>query len=187
MNQIKKNLIRNAAAAVALAACAVSSAWAVPTFNPATGNWYDVVSSGANGSWQNAENNAIALGGHLVTTNNAAEEIWLRTNFGTQRFWIGFNDVASEGNFVWSSGEAVTYTNWGGGEPNNAGGIEDFAVMNWNQSTAHWNDWSHLRPDFNTFGPFNGIAEYARVPEPTTLLLLGLGLAGLGFARKRLH
>ena len=27
----------------------------------------------------------------------------------------------------------------------------------------------------------------SNIPEPTTILLLGLGLAGLGFARKRLH
>ena len=37
--------------------------------------------------------------------------------------------------------------------------------------------------DLGTFD----IVAHQSVPEPTTILLLGLGLAGLGFARKRLH
>lgn len=132
---------------------AVDIAQCAPIYNPATGHWYDLVSSGDNGSWDNAENNAIALGGHLVTINDAAEEAWLRANFVAVdgqhiRYWIGFNDAAVEGTWVWASGEPVTYTNWDSDEPNNMMPPpigEDYAVLNWNLTTGGWNDWDHQR------------------------------------------
>jgi hypothetical protein len=154
---------------------------AVPIFNATTGHWYDLVSSGSNGAWINAENNAISLGGHLVTINDVNEEAWLRTTFGnTTRFWIGFNDSAVEGTWVWSSGEAVTYTNWGPGEPNDSMPPpigEDYAVLNW-LSSGEWNDWDHQRPDYYYI---DGIAEFDQnpIPEPTTICLIGFGLLGI--------
>ena len=36
--------------------------------------------------------------------------------------WIGLNDVAVEGGFVWTDGSAVDYVNWYSGEPNEYGG-----------------------------------------------------------------
>jgi len=169
---------------IALTFILSSVCWSAPIYNPVTGHWYDVVSSGQDGSWSNAESNAVLLGGHLVTINDAAEETWLRSNFGAStRYWIGFNDAAVEGTWVWSSGEAVTYTNWAGGEPNNSTPPpvgEDYAVLNW--SGAAWNDWDHQRTDYrNIFG----IAEIQSVPEPVTMLLLGLGLVGLAGVSRR--
>jgi hypothetical protein len=154
-------------------------------YNPATGHWYDIVSSGANGSWTNAENDAIALGGHLVTINDAAEEAWLRTNFGWQsRYWIGFTDAAQEGTWVWSSGEAVTYTNWDEGEANNSKPPdygENYAVVNWDTATGQWNDWDHMRPDYYHI---DGIYENP-VPVPGAVLLGALGLSVAGWRLRR--
>ncbi len=168
-------------------------------FNAATGHWYDIVSSGANGSWDNAEAAAVAGGGHLVTVNDAAEQTWLVANFGGGgiRSWIGFNDVATEGTWVWSRGETPGYTNWDSGEPNNMSppdGIgEDYGVINWDTGTGEWNDWSHLRPDYASNGPIDGIAEYDRdpgpvVPEPSAVIiwsLLGTFGVAMGWYRRR--
>jgi hypothetical protein len=43
-------------------------------------------------------------------------------------------------------------------------------------------DFIRIHDDSSTFG-----TEPPTVPDPTTILLLGLGLAGLGFTRRRLH
>lgn len=60
--------------------------------------------------------------------------------YAGQRFWIGFNDFESEGHWVWSTGEPVTYTNWCPGEPNNWENREHGGVINWDGNGC-WNDY----------------------------------------------
>src|SRR6185436_14013113 len=92
-----------------------------PTINPANGHLYYLLS---NGDWTDSEAFAQTLGGHLVTINDAAENAFVVANFSNfgavqRSIWIGFSDAASEGNFVWASGESPAYNNWRPGEPNN--------------------------------------------------------------------
>jgi hypothetical protein len=51
---------------------------------------------------------------------------------------IGYNDVDSEGTFVWHSGDSSNFNNWNSGEPNNSGANgEDYTLI---QGDAGWND-----------------------------------------------
>ena len=105
-----------------------------PITNPANGHVYFLIASN---TWTGAEAHAVSLGGHLVTLNNAAENEWVLNTFGwfggvARPLWIGLNDAAAEGVFVWVSGEAAAYRNWMPGEPNNGGGYvpdEDYVAM----------------------------------------------------------
>lgn len=104
------------------------------TINPANGRQYIVTPAM---SWTNAQNYARTLGGNLTTIRSKAENDWLQATFGKQSLWIGMNDVQTEGTFRWASGDAVTYTNWAQGEPNDYGGAEDFGQL---RDDGLWND-----------------------------------------------
>ncbi len=107
-----------------------------PILNPANGSEYYLLTRG---TWQQAQAAAIALGGHLVTIDNAQENEWIRTTFVRPfaiQVYFGITDQTIEGQFRWISGETVTYTNWRSGEPN-GGFAENFGVMSY---TGEWND-----------------------------------------------
>ncbi len=105
-----------------------------PTYN---GSRYQLTSAK---TWEEAQSEARSLGGNLVTINNAAEENWIKQTFGnSEGFWMGLSDKNQEGTFKWASGEALTYTNWAPGEPNDFGGGQDYGRINFSNS-RQWDD-----------------------------------------------
>ena len=101
-----------------------------PVTNPANGHTYYRLS---NSNWSDAEAFATGvLGGHLATIDDAAENTFVRATFadapGSGRVWIGLNDAATEGAFVYTSGAPFVYSNWDPGEPNNSND-EDYVAM----------------------------------------------------------
>jgi len=149
-----------------------------PVVNPANGNSYYLLDQS---SWTAARAEAVSLGGDLVTINDAAENAWVFAQFGAfggvdRNLWIGLNDVAVEGTFVWSNGEPVTFTNWSPGEPNNSfnGATEQYVHMwaanqNFSRPEGRWNDFVNDPSPGAAGAPsrFFGVVEV--VPEPATL------------------
>ena len=74
-----------------------------PITNAANTHAYFLLNSN---TWTTSEAEAVGLGGHLATINDAAENQWvLNTFFPLTRvpyasLWIGLNDAANEGQFV---------------------------------------------------------------------------------------
>ncbi|MCR9245094.1 MAG: hypothetical protein NXI31_08675 [bacterium] len=100
-------------------------------------------------TWAQARSQANLLGGNLATVRNSQEHDWLYQQFGnSQCLWIGYSDAAVEGSWIWVSGSTSPYTNWAVGEPNNTGGVEDFAAISPRQGLPNGRDgaWIDLGP-----------------------------------------
>ncbi len=66
-------------------------------------------------TWTEAETRALALGGHLATINNQAENDFLSTdpNLSGNNIWIGYYRSTVPGSaFNWVNCDTTTYTNW---------------------------------------------------------------------------
>jgi len=90
-------------------------------------------------TWEEAHKYAQRFGAHLATVRSLAENKWIDSTFGVKNKWIGINDREKEGEYVWSSGEKSSFTNWNNGEPNNYGGVEDYGHIGENPD-GKWND-----------------------------------------------
>lgn len=161
------------AAGVSLQAAPNPTVIAGPITSPINGRGYFLLSES---SWTDAEAAAVQLGGHLATLRSQAEQDWIYSTFGNRggvarNLWIGLHDPVPSSNssdpvtrrseFVWSSGEPVTYENWFTGEPNNSPPGELYGHI-WLPGfgvSGFWNDRSDSPPDNQPTFPWNGVVE----------------------------
>jgi Lectin C-type domain len=114
--------------------------------------------------WQTARAYAHSLGGYLVAINNNDEQFFIASNYAglQQPLWLGLNDAANEGVFVWDSGEPVNYTVWCNTEPNNFGGDEDHVEI-FAPHTGFAQCWNDIQSPYTGTGTpaSRGIVELA--------------------------
>ena len=118
-----------------------------------------------------SELEAVSLGGHLATINDADEQQWVFATFsplaGAHRMWIGLyqppGSVEPAGGWVWMSGDPSTYRNWDPIEPDNdtTGGKHQNNCVIYPTTAAYpsfWGDRDGVLEAGNAGGVY-GIAE----------------------------
>ncbi|HXD85480.1 MAG TPA: lectin-like protein, partial [Urbifossiella sp.] len=157
----------------------VSFSIAPGSFNAANNRFYVFVQSGSI-NWGAAEAQAsgmsiFGLQGYLAVITSAAENAFAFSKVGAQAAWLGMSDGGTEGFWQYETGPLAGaqfssgsvsvgghYTNWNGGEPNNAGG-EDFAQF---LSSGQWNDLNETNAS-----PQGYVVEFGGSPNDPSLQL----------------
>jgi hypothetical protein len=165
------------------------SAWSTPMFDPANGEYYDVVSA-ANIPWLTAEQQALTmtymgLEGHLVTITSAAEDSFVGNliqnttlSGGNGEVWAGgyqnpITELNAQAGWTWVNNEGTfpgvnstsPYASWNNGEPNDVNGPGSEQYLGLNLGTIG---------GFNDEGNLSEISGYVIEYDPNTIPSGGL-------------
>jgi hypothetical protein len=178
----------------------IGSASSAPVQWSENGNWYEAVAGQY--TWDQAEQSAASMGGHLATLTSAAENdfVWsLGDNL--YKYWLGGYRVSDNGtvdypqddSWGWITGEPWEWTNWASGKPNEYydGNPPENRLNFFHAGDGTWNDaplTQEIPHEFGFIVEFENYDQSAPIPnpEPTTLLLLSSGVFCLGRLRKRI-
>ena len=131
------------------------------------GHLYEVIRVPDGIHWEDANQAAQALGGHLVTITSAAENNFVfsiaASTENRHGFWLGGYQLQGssepDGGWVWVTGEPWNYTCWDDEEPNNSDGNEDRLHFHW-ENGWRWNDLSNDDGPLLPGSPRGFIVEY---------------------------
>jgi hypothetical protein len=114
------------------------------------GHYYKAVGTDSSLPWDDANQAAVAAGGHLVTITSQAENDFVAALVNDEKYWFqnvwnrwqgpwigAYQDPVPDvpggenasANWRWVTDEPWDYTNWNEGEPNDAGGEQDKAAF----------------------------------------------------------
>jgi len=108
-------------------------------------------------SWNTAHQQALSMGGHLVSITSESEDAWVRKAFadtlpkGRLLFTGGIKAAGTGSSFRWSNGEPWSYEHWERGETSKANSRSSMAVyLNDPQGAGAWS--AAWEPSFTVIG-----------------------------------
>jgi hypothetical protein len=138
--------------------------------------------------WHESEDEAVSLGGHLVTINDLAEHNFVYDTFGETalanapasgkvNLWIGLCDMTLDGSYQWCDGSAIDYMNFFSDQPQRNHSDETFMGIRvrGRNSSVPVGRWIDIVSD-TRLGDLNfAVVEVTPVPEPAVWMLLASG------------